>query len=309
MITSLCLNPAIDRTITVARLQPGGTNRIIEEKRSLGGKGINCARMLAAHGLSARVIAILGESDLEYASNSIEAFGGELLGIPVPGAVRENLKILSRETMEITEVNAQGKPVHETALSQALQAAIDSAKDSDWLILTGSIPSGCSVDVYARLINSVRAHAPNCRIAVDAEGEAFRLAALQKPDLVKPNQTEMSIFCGQAISGTQSMFEGAAHLLQHGVRAVLASMGKEGSLFVSEGRSLSAASIPVEVSTTVGAGDAMLSGFIAAQCKGRNVRDSYATALASAAASVSGKANDWEQYMPAAKRLISVIRQ
>ena len=43
MITTICLNPCFDKTVSVDRLQPGQVNRIREARVDLGGKGINVA--------------------------------------------------------------------------------------------------------------------------------------------------------------------------------------------------------------------------------------------------------------------------
>ena len=52
MITALCLNPSLDRTVYVERLEIGGTNRVLREQTVPGGKGVNIARMMACFSLS-----------------------------------------------------------------------------------------------------------------------------------------------------------------------------------------------------------------------------------------------------------------
>ena len=46
MIYTVTLNPAIDETLEVEMLRPGGTHRILARRRYPGGKGINTARAL-----------------------------------------------------------------------------------------------------------------------------------------------------------------------------------------------------------------------------------------------------------------------
>ncbi len=45
MITALCLDPSLDRTIYAERLERGGTNRVLREHTVPGGKGVNVARL------------------------------------------------------------------------------------------------------------------------------------------------------------------------------------------------------------------------------------------------------------------------
>ena len=46
MIYTVTLNPAIDETLEVEMLRPGGTHRVLARRRYPGGKGINTARAL-----------------------------------------------------------------------------------------------------------------------------------------------------------------------------------------------------------------------------------------------------------------------
>lgn len=69
MITALCLNPSLDRTIYVERLERGGTNRVLREHTVPGGKGVNVARLysggtvLHASGLKVPVATTVGAGD------------------------------------------------------------------------------------------------------------------------------------------------------------------------------------------------------------------------------------------------------
>ena len=41
MITTISLNPSIDRTVEVERFVPGGLNRVVESNSVAAGKGVN----------------------------------------------------------------------------------------------------------------------------------------------------------------------------------------------------------------------------------------------------------------------------
>ena len=53
MITSISLNPSIDRTLTVEQFTPGGLNRVISRSDIAAGKGINVALTVSALGIDA----------------------------------------------------------------------------------------------------------------------------------------------------------------------------------------------------------------------------------------------------------------
>ena len=58
MITTICLNPCFDKTVSVERLQPGQVNRIREARVDLGGKGIN----VAVSGWTCSALALWGKT-------------------------------------------------------------------------------------------------------------------------------------------------------------------------------------------------------------------------------------------------------
>ena len=56
MIVTLTANPSVDRTIEVAALRPGTVMRARASRVDAGGKGVNVARALAAHGRKAKAV-------------------------------------------------------------------------------------------------------------------------------------------------------------------------------------------------------------------------------------------------------------
>ena len=75
MITALCLNPSLDRTVYVERLEIGGTNRVLREQTVPGGKGINVARMMASLGLPSRAALFLGREDERLMEETLSLWG------------------------------------------------------------------------------------------------------------------------------------------------------------------------------------------------------------------------------------------
>lgn len=61
MITSICMNPAFDKTVEVDTLTQGATNRIRSVRMDMGGKGINVAVVAKRLGMDALCIGCMGE--------------------------------------------------------------------------------------------------------------------------------------------------------------------------------------------------------------------------------------------------------
>lgn len=69
MISTITLNPSIDKTIYVSKLAANDTNRVLNVETDAGGKGINCARMLKRLGAETRVVTLLGGKPGDYVAS------------------------------------------------------------------------------------------------------------------------------------------------------------------------------------------------------------------------------------------------
>lgn len=297
MITTVCLNPSIDRTVWVDRLVPGGTNRVRREARAPGGKGVNTARALAAQGIPACAAVLLGSEDAAGMEAYLFSCGCRMRAVTIEGTMRVNVKVFDESRDEVTEINASGPAISADTIDAATGMIVDCARESEWLVLSGSMPPGCPADYYARLIRKVRAAAPGCRVALDAEGESFRLGVLEGPDFAKPNRHELSLFLGKGAMCEADILEGARALRRAGVGTVIISMGAEGAMLCAQTGCAVAPAVAVPVQTTVGSGDAMLAGYIAAKTAGLGDMDAFRRSITAATANVAGEHGRGDVYL------------
>jgi 1-phosphofructokinase len=108
------------------------------------------------------------------------------------------------------------------------------------------------------------AHAEGARAAVDTSGDALTVALSAGPDLVKPNREELEGAVGRRIETYREAVAAAQTLRDRGARRVLASLGSEGAILVDGETTLHGIAACERVQSTVGAGDALLAGFLAA---------------------------------------------
>jgi 1-phosphofructokinase len=144
----------------------------------------------------------------------------------------------------------------------ALVAAALDGTGVTWLAGCGSLPAGVPVDLYARLATDARR--AGVRTAIDTSGPALRAAVAAGPDLVKPNAHELAEITGRDLDTLGDVVDAAGRLRAQGVRAVLASLGADGAVLVDEQGALHAEAPVPRVVSTVGAGDALLAGFLSA---------------------------------------------
>ena len=60
MIITVSMNPAIDKTVEIEALQPGGLNRIQKVEYDAGGKGINVSKTICELGGESIATGFLG---------------------------------------------------------------------------------------------------------------------------------------------------------------------------------------------------------------------------------------------------------
>ena len=120
-------------------------------------------------------------------------------------------------------------------------------------------------------------------MVIDTSGPPLVAALAAGPDLIKPNAEELADAAGGTITTIGDVVDAAQELRARGAKAVLASLGADGALLVS-GSGVRHGAAPVdEVVSTVGAGDAMLAGYLSAAA---DTDQALRTALAWGAAAV-----------------------
>jgi 1-phosphofructokinase len=86
--------------------------------------------------------------------------------------------------------------------------------------------------------------------------------------LIKPNREELAAAVGASLTSIGDVVAAAEQLRARGAGAVLASLGSDGAVLVDGSGAVRCTADPVEPRSTVGAGDALLAGFLAAGAEG-----------------------------------------
>ena len=122
VIVTVTLNPAIDRTIWVDRLDPGALHRVQKSRSDVGGKGINVSRALRLWGARTRVVAVVGGEAGKTIRRSLESEGLPGDFITIPGESRINTKVIEAHAGRLTELNEAGPHLDPDVPSQVAEA-------------------------------------------------------------------------------------------------------------------------------------------------------------------------------------------
>ena len=281
MITTICLNPCFDKTVSVDAMCVGGVHRVRSMRTDPGGKGANVANVLVRLGAPARCLGLAGQQGAAAYEQLMEKAGVPQGFLHVPGEVRTNLKIVSLDGSEVTEINEPGPAISEKTLNELLRVVRENCGEDDFLVLTGSLPPGCPDDTYARLVRALSVPA-----VVDASGKSLRASLAAHPFLVKPNRAELCEAVGHRLDSLREVETAARSLMEAGAQHVLVSLGAEGALLVTPEKVWHADGLKVKVSSTVGAGDAMTAGFVAGFVETGDFVEAFRRGVAAGTASV-----------------------
>ncbi|WP_435606089.1 1-phosphofructokinase [Pseudomonas knackmussii] len=279
-ILTLTLNPALDLTVRLPRLEPGEVNRSEAVMAQAAGKGLNVAQVLADLGHQLTVAGFLGADNAAAFDALFQRRDFRDGFVRVPGETRSNIKLAEHDG-RVTDINGPGLLVDAGAQELLLDELARLAAGQDIAVVSGSLPRGVDPQWLAELI--LRLKRLGLWVAFDSSGEALRHGLAAKPWLVKPNAEELAAVCGPADAG--GVDAQARQLKDGGIEHVVLSRGAEGVHWFAPDADLKSRPPRVEVASTVGAGDsllaAMLHGLLAGWPAERVLR--HATAVAALA--------------------------
>ncbi|MGW3618665.1 1-phosphofructokinase [Micromonospora arida] len=281
MIVTVTLNPSLDRAVEVDSLTRGEVIRAATAHLDPGGKGVNVSRALLANGVPSVAVLPSGGDEGNQLIRLLKAEGVEVLAVSISGRTRSNIT-LAEPDGTVTKINEPGPAMGRAEFHEVIDRVLARASGADWVVLCGSVPPGLPADAYAQLCRKLRA--AGVRVAVDTSGPALREAALAGATVLKPNRDELAEVVGTPLKDLGDVVDAAQCLRAWGAGTVVASLGADGAVLV-DAEGVRTGTCPVaRPRSAVGAGDALLAGFLAAGAQGAAA---LAEGLAWGAAAVS----------------------
>ena len=290
-VVTVALNPALDQTIEIAGIKLGEVNRALRMQVDVGGKAVNVASCLSDFGVST---AVTGQIGRDNAALFEELFQRKKIANHchyLDGLTRINSKLVDTASGDTTDLNMPGPELTPDSarglLEQVLRRLDQLAGQVQWVVLSGSLPPGMPADAYATITQ--KAQAAGGSVVLDTSGAPLRAALAAGPKIVKPNRHELAELVGRPLDTLEALIATGRELLAASPAPdlVVVSMGGDGALFLDREQALQALPARVNVSSTVGAGDAMVAGLVAARLEGLNLADTARLATAFAAAKLT----------------------
>jgi len=287
VIVTVTLNAAVDRTLTVPNFQLGHRHRASASLTSAGGKGINVARALKR--LDSPVIAT-GLAGGTTGDRIIDELAGEAIlndFVRIGDESRTSIAVVDPTAGSLTEIYEWGPAVRREELTILLDKLHYLSRVATFVVFSGSLPRDVEDDFYAEAVRDLSRRGVQC--VVDSEGEPLRHAVDAEPFLVSPNQREAESLVGQEFSEDDDFLMALDAIADLGARNVLITQETSCFGLFREDRTLRRfrASIDrLEPVASVGAGDVLLAGFLAARFNAQPFDQALRQGVGCAAASV-----------------------
>jgi len=285
MIYTVTLNPAVDRELTVPKVEFDSVLRASESRVDFGGKGFNVSRLLKSMEASSTAIGFLGGRAGALLQDGLQSLGIGTDFVWVSGETRTNVSIVTQSHDHYVKANEKGPPVEPVKQRELLDKIDGLARRGDWWVLAGSLPPGVADDLYALIVNVLNHH--GSQAILDATGESLRLGCAEKPYLVKPNAEEAHALTGLPMDTTAEIAAAATEIHKMGAQNVVVSMGKAGALLQTPSGAWLTHSPKIVERNPIGAGDSMVGGLVWALTQGIALKESLGWGVASGAATAS----------------------
>lgn len=263
-IVTLTPSPTLDRTYFVKNLEEGGVNRAERVGEELAGKGINVSRALRLANIEAPGIVPIGDADKGVLERTNSQF---LTPLWVEGTLRVSTTIVEHDG-PTTKINEHPRPLKQADWDQVVALTVKTVEENKagWLVVAGAHPeiveTGKVIDLQPLF---ERMEQLGVRVVLDTSGPALRhWAQSGMATIMKPNAHELAECVNKDLKTIGDVIEAARQLNKWGVNCVMASLGIDGIIAVTESHAIHAYTDPVKVINTVGAGDSTVAGFLSA---------------------------------------------
>jgi 1-phosphofructokinase/tagatose 6-phosphate kinase len=286
MIITVTLNAALDKTLEVPNFTPGRRHRTVDQTTMPGGKGVNIARAIKRLGQPVIATGLVGGST---GTRIIDALSDESIlnaFVRIREESRTNTAVLDPTTGVHTEVNERGPEVSAQELALFRDKLLYLAQGASVCVFAGSLPRGVEPDVYGELIREV--HKLGVTTVLDTDGEPLRLGVRAEPDIVSPNELEAEELVGHEFNDDDDRAESVVEITRLGAREAVMTVPDGCYARVLEDGSTALLRLRIEeleTRSTIGAGDALLAGYVSARYVGRPPVDALRFAVACGAES------------------------
>lgn len=294
-IVTVTLNPAVDRVLEAPNFAVGKHIRGKRVALYPAGKGINVSRVLATLDTRSIATGFVGKGELGMFEEHLEEIGDNRITcqlLIVQARTRDNVTIVDPINDTETHIRDEGFNVQPEDVARMASKLSLLANENSTMVFAGSLPPGVSSSAFAHMID--RCVEQGAAVAVDTSLQGLSDLHEQNIWLLKVNQEELAAMADAPTASEEEVIAAAWSLsLRAGgaIHHVLATRGADGAVLIGDTVALQGrvGVHPGRILSTVGCGDCMVAGVIAAYVRSGDWKIAMREGLAAATAGAIGR--------------------
>ena len=282
MILCIGTTPATQRVMVFRKLTLDAVNRAVTTLDGTAGKSVNVAKVLRALGERPVAAGFLGGDRGEQLRADLEARGIELDFVKVAARTRQCTTLLDTSAGTQTELVEESQPVAAADYEELMRVIRRRVQGCRAVVMSGTITPGGPPDLYFH--GTQIAHEAGAVAVVDAQGPALLETLRAKPELVKPNRSELAATLGRELKDEAAVLAAIRELCQRGAQRVVVTAGKDPGL-AFDGQHWWRVHPPrIDAVNPIGSGDAFTAGLVVSLLRGEDLGEACRWASAAGAA-------------------------
>jgi 6-phosphofructokinase 2 len=284
-LVTLTLNPALDLATVARTVRPTSKIRTFGEHLDPGGGGVNVARVVHELGGQVQAILLAGGVTGQLVGELLSEAGVPYRAVPIRGRTRISMTVIEQTSGLEYRFVPQGPEVSESEWRAALDLL--ETVEGDWVIASGSLPSGVPADIYAQIARIAARRRQH--FVLDTSGPALAAALGSGIDLLKPSLGELEALLGHSLPDPATQEAEAAKLVHGGAaRMVALTLGEMGAVLATANGVVRLRPQEMSVHSAVGAGDSFLAAMTLSLARGETPAGALAWGIAAGSAAISG---------------------
>lgn len=260
-ILTITLNPSVDKSTRVQNIVPEKKLRCDTPKYEAGGGGINVSRALKRLGISSNTLFTSGGKTGNMLEVLLKQEELDIIPIHTDSETRENFIVVDTTSNQQYRFGFPGE-AFTTEEKVDILAIVDQFNPApDFVVISGSLPSGVPADFIGLLIHKYKAK--GSKVVVDTSGDALKVALEEGVYLLKPNAGELAALVGKEELASTDLDHAAQQIIAQGQAVlIVVSLGAQGAVLYSAAEKIQMVPPLVKIRSTVGAGDSMVAGMV-----------------------------------------------
>lgn len=276
MILTITANPSVDISYQLEKFNIDDVTRTSDIEKHAGGKGIHVGYVLKELGAAPVHSGFVGGKLGEFIEEDLEKIGQKTRFVKVKGDTRNCIAILHEGKQ--TEILEAGPTISIDEKEEFINNLNQISEGCHIINISGSLPKGLTSDFYKQIIKYAKKH--NKFVSIDTSGNTLKdiINSEEKPDIIKPNETEISYVLGRNIE-KGDLKEILKEEPFKDIPYIVVSMGKDGAIVKIKNKIYNAKVPKVLAINPVGSGDSSLAGALFAIDKEKSDEEIIKTSM------------------------------